>query len=116
LPAASAAKLSGKAVTIARPLTNIQEGYGCGYSNDDDSVQIEVTVFTHNPALSYDTFVSGTKNPKVVAGLGDKAFFDNDGTMYVLAGNNLIQVNGVATAEQCAAVARPIVAALVRRV
>ncbi len=47
-----------------------------------------------------------------MSGLGDKAFFDNDGTMYVLAGNNLIQVNGVKTADQCAALARPVLAAL----
>lgn len=114
LPAASAAKLSGLAVTIGNTLTGgLQpQEYGCGYTNDSDSVQFEVKVFAHDAATSYDAFFSGSKKASPVSGVGDKAFFDNDGTMYVLKGNNLIQVNGVKTADQCAAVARPIVAAL----
>lgn len=115
LPAASAAKLSGLAVTTANARTGLQpQEYGCAYSNDDDSVQFEVTVFEHDAGSSYDFFVSGSKKASTVSGLGDKAFFDNDGTMYVLAGNSLIQVNGVKTADQCAAVARPVLAALSR--
>jgi hypothetical protein len=113
LPAASAAKLSGLAVTTANPRAGLQpQEYGCGYTNADDSVQFEVTVFEHDAATSYDFFVSGSKKASPVSGLGDKAFFDNDGTMYVLKGNNLIQVNGVKTAAQCAAVARPVLAGL----
>ena len=38
--------------------------------------------------------------------------YDNDSTMYVLAGDNLIQVNGVDSADKCAALARPVLAAL----
>ena len=113
LPAASAAKLSGAAFTTANPITNLQpQEYGCAYSNDADNVQAEVKVFQHNAAVSYDFFLNGSKNATPVRGLGDKAFFDNDGTMYVLAGSNLIQVNGVPTADRCAALARPVVAAL----
>jgi hypothetical protein len=113
LPAASAAKLSGAAFTTATPINNLPlQEYGCAYSNDADSVQAEIKVFQHNPVESYNFFVSGTKNAQLVRGLGDKAFFDNDGTMYVLAGSNLIQVNGLKTADQCAAWARPILAAL----
>jgi hypothetical protein len=112
LPAASAAKLSGLAVTTANARAGLQpQEYGCAYTNGDDSVQFEVTVFEHDAASSYDFFSSG-KKASPVSGVGDKAFFDNDGTMYVLKGNNLIQVNGVKTADQCAAVARVIVAAL----
>lgn len=113
LPAATAAKLSGLAVTIGNVLTGLQpQEYGCGYTNARDDVQFEVKVFEHNAARSYDFFFSGSKKATPVSGIGDKAFFDNDGTMYVLKGNNLIQVNGVKTADQCAAVARPVVAAL----
>lgn len=113
LPAASAAKLSGQPITTAVPRTGLQpQEYGCAYGNDDDTLQVEVTVFGHDAAFSYDTFLSGTKNARTVRGLGDKAFFDNDGTMYVLAGSNLIQVNGLKTADQCAALARPVIAAL----
>ena len=113
LPAASAAKLSGAAFTTANPITNVQpQEYGCAYSNDADNVQAEVKVFEHDAVVSYDFFLNGSKNAQPVRGLGDKAFFDNDGTMYVLAGSNLIQVNGLKTSDQCAALARPIVAAL----
>ena len=113
LPAASAAKLSGAAFTTANPITNVQpQEYGCAYSNDADNVQAEVKVFEHDAVVSYDFFLHGSKNAQPVRGLGDKAFFDNDGTMYVLAGSNLIQVNGLKTSDQCAALARPIVAAL----
>lgn len=113
LPAASAAKLSDQPITRAVHRAGLQPGeYGCAYGNDDDTLQVEVTVFEHDAAFSYNTFLSGTKDARPVNGLGDKAFFDNDGTMYVLAGSNLIQVNGLKTAEQCAALARPIIAAL----
>jgi hypothetical protein len=113
VPAATAAKLSGKPFTKGVPRGGLQpEEYGCAYGNDDDSLQMEVTVFEHNAAESYNFFFSGSKNARAVNGLGDKAFFDNDGTMYVLVGNNLIQVNGLETADQCAALARPVVAAL----
>lgn len=113
LSAASAAKLSGQAITTADARTGLQPyEYGCAYGNADDSVQVEVTVFEHDAAFSYGTFLAGSKKASTISGLGDKAFFDNDGTMYVLAGNNLIQVNGLKTADQCAALARPVLAAL----
>jgi hypothetical protein len=113
LSAASAAKLSGQAITTAIARTGLQpQEYGCAYGSADDSVQVEVTVFEHDAAFSYDMFLSGSKKASTVNGLGDKAFFDNDGTMYVLSGHNLIQVNGLKTADQCAALARPVLAAL----
>jgi hypothetical protein len=114
LPAATAAKLSGLAVTIGNTLSGGLQPleYGCGYTNDADSVQFEVKVFAHDAATSYDFFFSASQKATPVRGVGDKAFFDNDGTMYVLKGNYLIQVNGVKTKDLCAAVARPVVAAL----
>ena len=113
VPAASAAQLSGQPITTADTITGQPGVYGCAYGNDDDSLQVEVQVFEQNNAApSYDVFLSGSKNATTVNGLGDKAFFDNDGTMYVLAGSALIQVNGLNTADECAALARPIVAAL----
>ena len=113
LPAASAAKLSGAAFTTANPMANLRpQEYGCNYSNEADDVQAEIKVFEHNAVGTYDFLTNAAKNVQPVRGLGDKALFDNDGTMYVLAGSNLIQVNGLKTADQCAAMARPILAAL----
>jgi hypothetical protein len=63
-------------------------------------------------ATSYATFLAGSPGASTVTSLGDKAFFDNDGTMYVLTGSTLIQVNGLNTAGESAALARPILAAL----
>ena len=97
----------------ANPITNLMpREYGCAYSNDADNVQAEVKVFEHDAVVSYNFFLKASKSQQLVDGLGDKAFFDNDGTMYVLAASNLIQVNGLKTANQCAALARPILAAL----
>jgi hypothetical protein len=113
LPAASAAQLSGQPITTATAITEqAPSEYGCAYSSDDDSVQVEVQVFQHDAASSYATFLAGSPGASAVGGLGDKAFFDNQGTMYVLLGNNLIQVNGLDTADQSAALARPILAVL----
>jgi hypothetical protein len=113
LTAASAAQLSGQPITTATAISEqAPSEYGCAYSSADDSVQVEVQVFEHDAASSYATFLSGSPGASTVGGLGDKAFFDNDGTMYVLAGSTLIQVNGLNTANESAALARPILAAL----
>lgn len=111
--AAKASQLSAQPITEAHPESGLQDlEYGCGYSNDDSSVQVQLTVFEHDAKSSYDLFSSQSKNVTQVPSLGDKAFYDNDETMYVLAGNNLIQVNGVDGADHCAALARPLLAAL----
>ena len=106
-------QLSGQQITTAGPGTGLQsKEYECAYSNDDGTVQIQVTVFEHDAKQSYDLFSMQSKNVTHVSGLGDKAFYDNDETMYVLAGDNLIQVNGAFSADHCAALARPVLAAL----
>jgi hypothetical protein len=111
--AASAAQLSGQPITTATAISEqAPDEYGCAYSSADDSVQVEVQVSEHDAASSYGTFLAGSPGASTVGGLGDKAFFDNERTMYVLAGNNLIQVNGLNTADESAALARPILAAL----
>jgi hypothetical protein len=113
LPAATAAQLSGQPITTASAITEqAPNEYGCAYSSDDDSVQVEVQVFEHDAASSYATFLAGSPGASAVGGLGHKAFFDNDGTMYVLTGSSLIQVNGLNTADECAALARPVLAVL----
>ncbi len=110
--AASAAKLSGQPITTADTQSGLQpQEYGCVYGNDDDSIQVEITVYEHDAASTYDTLSTGSTGATPVSGLGDKAFFD-DGTLYVLVGSNLIQVNGLDTADQSTALAQPVLAAL----
>jgi hypothetical protein len=113
LGAASASQLTGQPITTADTITGLMPNeYGCAYGNDDDSLQVEVKVFEHDAAFTYNTFASGSPNATTVSGLGDKAFYDGDGTLYVLSGSDLIQVNGLDSADQCAALARPVLAAL----
>lgn len=111
--AAKASQLTGEAVTSAAPETNLMANeYGCAYASEDDSFKAQITVFEHDAANSYATISSGSKNVTPVSGLGDKAFYDNEQTLYTIAGNTLIQINGVEGAAKCAAMARPVLAAL----
>ena len=113
IDAAKAKALSGLDITTAVPRTGLQaKEWGCGYSNDDSSVQVQVTVFEHDAASSYDLFLKQSPQKSQLSGVGDKAFFDNDGTLYALSGTAIIQVNGVDTAAQGAALAKAIIAAL----
>lgn len=110
--AASARRLTGQPITTADTQAGLQaREYGCVYGNDDDSLQVEITVYRHDAASTYDTFSAGISGATQVSGLGDKAFFA-DGTLYVLAGTALIVVNGLDTADQSAALARPVLTAL----
>lgn len=112
VPAATAAQLSGQAITTADTQTNTQPGVsGCDYSNDDSSVQVEISIFK-NGASTYDAARSGSANASDVSRLGDKAFYDGEGTLYVQVGSNVVQVNGVQSSEKSAALARPVVEAL----
>jgi hypothetical protein len=114
VPAATAATLSGEAITTADAETNMPaQEYGCAYGNDDDSIQVEVTVFAEdNAASTYRTLRDGTAASTKVSGLGDDAFFDHDGTLYALVGQQMVQVNGLDTADASAALAKPVVTAL----
>jgi len=113
VPAATAAQLSGLAITIANTQSEqVQPGeYGCDYTNEADDAQMEILIF-ENGASSYDTFRNGSPNATDVSGLGDKAFYDGEGTLYARVGANMVQVNGVESSDRCAALARPVVAAL----
>jgi hypothetical protein len=47
-----------------------------------------------------------------IPGLGDKAFRDNDNTLYVLSGTDLIQVSGLGSEQAAEALAKPVLDAL----
>ena len=111
--ASAAARLTGQGITTADTQTQLQpQEYGCNYGTDDDSIQVEITVYEHDAAKSYAFYSSASKSPLPVSGLGDKALYDNDGTLLVLSGNDFIVVNGLHSADECEALARPILAAL----
>ncbi|MEP6560908.1 MAG: hypothetical protein ABJD68_07515, partial [Nakamurella sp.] len=109
LPAQTAKQLTGLDITQAVPLAaSPDSGDGCGYSSDDSSVQVQVQVqvlSSDSAADSWESLLQSSKNTTTIAGLGDKAFYDNDGTLYALKDSRLLQVNGVETQDQAVALA-----------
>lgn len=112
LSAHEAATLSGQPYTRAQPEdTGGGSGSRCAYDNEDSTVEgVNVTVWTSDAANTWQTVHTGGVSD--VSGLGDKAFWDNDNTLYVLSGTNLIQVNGLDSETRSESLAKPVLAAL----
>ena len=107
--AAQAAKITGQPYTVAASQTGDWAAQ-CAYNNDDATAQgVNLTLFT-NAASTWDLVHSGAHSD--VSGLGDKAFWDNDNTLYVLSGTDLIQVNGLSSEQASEALAKPVLDAL----
>lgn len=112
LPAAEAKQLSGLDITTAVPAASGSDQAGCGYSSDDSSVQVQVQVFSNDTAQSTWALISQVPSNVSVPGLGDKAVYDGDGTLYAQKGGELLQVNGVATQAQAVALAGAVMSRL----
>lgn len=86
-------------------------GSRCAYNNDDSTAEgVNVTVWTSDAATTWQEVHTGSVAD--VSGLGDKAFWDNDNTLYVLSGTDLIQVNGLDSEKRSEALAKPVLDAL----
>lgn len=108
--AAQAAKITGQPYTVAVSQAGDWTAQ-CAYNNDDATAQgVNVTLFATNAATTWNLVHSGTHSD--ISGLGDKALWDNDNTLYVLSGTDLIQVNGLSSEQAAEALARPVLAAL----
>lgn len=113
IDAASAAKLSGQPYTTATENPPVDAVSQCAYNNDDSTaLGVNVTVWEgDNTQNTYDVASNGAHTD--VSGLGDKALWDNDNTLYVLMkGTILIQVNGLDDKDKAIAMAGPVIAAL----
>lgn len=113
LPVAQAAQLSGQHYTTAAP-TGIAEGWtsGCAYNNDDATAQgVTVNIDTGDRAANTWNFVH-TGNLSKVSGVGDKALWDKDNTLYAMSGTVLIQVNGLESQDKSEAIAKAVIHAL----
>jgi hypothetical protein len=110
----SAAAPSSAASAAASSVTSLAgggSGSRCAYDNEDSTVEgVNVTVWTSDAANTWQTVHTGGVSD--VSGLGDKAFWDNDNTLYVLSGTNLIQVNGLDSETRSESLAKPVLAAL----
>lgn len=110
ISATQAAKITGQPYTVAASQAGDWASQ-CAYNNDDATAQgVDVTLFNTNAATTWNLVHSG--NHSDISGLGDKAFWDNDNTLYVLSGNDLIQVNGLNSEQAAEALAKPVLDAL----
>ena len=110
ISAAQAAKITGQPYTVAASQTGDWAAQ-CAYNNDDATAQgVNVTLFDTNAATTWNLVHQGDHSD--ISGLGDKALWDNDNTLYVLSGTDLIQVNGLSSEQAAAALARPVLDAL----
>lgn len=113
LPVAQAAQLSGQPYTTAAS-TGIAQGWtsGCAYNNDDATAQgVNVNIDTSDRAANTWNLVH-TGNIVEISGVGDKAFWDKDNTLYAMSGTALIQVNGLESQDRAEALAKAIIRAL----
>jgi len=109
ISAAQAAKITGQPYTVAASQAGDWASQ-CAYNNDDATAQgVNVTLFT-NATNTWNLVHSGSHSD--ISGLGDKALWDNDNTLYVLSGTDLIQVNGLSSEQASEALAKPVLDAL----
>ena len=109
ISAVQAAKITGQPYTVAASPAGDWAAQ-CAYNNDDATAQgVDVTLFT-NAAGTWNLVHSGDHSD--ISGLGDKAFWDNDNTLYVLSSTDLIQVNGLSSEQAAEALAKPVLDAL----
>lgn len=109
ISAAQAAKITGQPYTVAASQTGDWVSQ-CAYNNSDATAQgVNVTLFA-NAASTWNVVHSG--NVSDISGLGDKAFWDDDNTLYVMSGTDLIQVNGLSSEQASEALAKPVLDAL----
>ncbi len=113
LPVAQAAKLSGQPYTTAAS-TGTAQGWtsGCAYNNDAATAQgVNVNIDTSDRAANTWNLVH-TGNITEISGVGDKAFWDKDNTLYAMSGKTLIQVNGLESQDKAEALAKAVIHAL----
>lgn len=111
LPFAEAAALSGQPYTQGVP--TVSDGMSiCSYDNDDATASgINVEILDDPNGDTWSAVHAGGVTD--ISGLGDKALWDNDNTLYAAKGAYLVQVNGDALTQDVAqSLARPVIAAL----
>jgi hypothetical protein len=107
---ATVAQLSGQAYTTA---TRESRNFGstCAYDNDDSTIEgVNLSVDNQNVDRTWQ-FVH-TASVTDVGGVGDKAVWDNENTLYAVSGGLIIQVNGLDSQAKSEALAKALLAAL----
>lgn len=111
ISAAKAAQLSGQPYTTATAPTDGEWTAQCAYNNDD-ATALGVTLSMSNQNVDTTWEAAHTGSFTDISGLGDKAFWDNNNTLYAVSGQMIIQVNGLDSQDKSEALARALLAAL----
>jgi hypothetical protein len=110
VPPATVVQLTGKQYTVATPGT-IGLGLSCAYDDvttSDDGVNLSYA--TTNAENTWQALHTGTLTN--ISGIGDKAFWDNDNTLYAVSGSTILQINGLDSQSASVALAKVLLAAL----
>ncbi len=106
VPFATVRLVTGKSISKGVTIKVGQEDtgtYGCAYNTDNDDDALEVKVFASGAEGLWTLVTTDTKRTITpVSGLGDKAVYDNDSTLYARKGDYVVQVNGLTDTGQAA--------------
>jgi hypothetical protein len=110
ISATTAAQLSGQPYTTATQQSGDNQAR-CAYNNDDSTAEgVNLTIFSQGVDTTWQAVHIGSFTD--VSGIGDKAFWDNDNTLYAQSGSMLIQVNGLESQANSEALAKALLNAL----
>lgn len=113
VPPATVVKLTGKPYTVASAAgaAAADADARCAYDDVDNTDSgVTLSVFFENAETTWQAVHTG--NVTDVSGVGDKAFWDNDNTLYAVSGSTLIQVNGLDAEAPTVALAKTLLDAL----
>lgn len=110
VPPATVIELTGKQYTVATPGA-IGVGVSCAYDDVDHSDEgVTLSYATTNAETTWQAVHTG--NITDISGVGSKAFWDNDNTLYSVSGSTIIQINGLDSQSASVALAKALIAAL----
>lgn len=102
ISAAKASQLAGQSFTKATP-ESVGWPATCAYTDSNgDGVSLDYS--NQNVDNTWQLAHTGTFTD--ISGIGDKAFWDNNNTLYAVSGQVLIQVNGLNSQDQSEALAK----------
>lgn len=110
LTAAAAGKIADQPYTKAVETREFGPA-GCAYNDEASTTEgVNVNLTNVNADSTWSQVHSG--DHKDISGVGDRAFWDNDNTLYVETGKDLVQVNGLESQSASVALAKVVLGAL----
>ena len=113
VPPATVVKITGKPYTVGSPAGagTADVDARCAYDDVDNSdAGVTLSVWFEKAQATWDLVHSASHTD--VSGVGDKALWDNDNTLYAVSGSTLIQINGLDAEAPSVELAKTLLAAL----